>query len=88
MKFELQLARSKLPIKIPTLRDNIAKWRANERLNVSLCRIVLLATYFSSAMKCVAVWLYFKNPASFPKNFFTLMSPGPLVEIFKKKELK
>ena len=28
---KLQLARSKLPIKIPTLRDNIAKWRANEQ---------------------------------------------------------
>ena len=26
-----QLARSKLPIKIPTLRENIAKWRANEQ---------------------------------------------------------
>ena len=26
-----QLARSKLPIKIPTLRDNIAKWRAKEQ---------------------------------------------------------
>ena len=27
----LKLAWSKLPIKIPTLRDNIAKWRANEQ---------------------------------------------------------
>ena len=31
LKFGSQLARSKLPIKIPTLRDNIAKWRANEQ---------------------------------------------------------
>ena len=31
MKFESQLARSKLPIKIPTLRYKIAKWRANEQ---------------------------------------------------------
>ena len=31
LKFESQLARSKLPIKIPTLRDNIAKWRKNEQ---------------------------------------------------------
>ena len=33
VKFESQLVRSKLPIKIPTLRDNIAKMRANEQLD-------------------------------------------------------
>ena len=31
LKFESQLARSKLPVKIPTLRDKIAKWGANEQ---------------------------------------------------------
>ena len=30
-KLSSQLARSKLPIKIPILPDNIAKWRANEQ---------------------------------------------------------
>ena len=29
--FNLQLPRSKLPIQTPTLRDNIAKWCANEQ---------------------------------------------------------
>ena len=49
MIFESQLARSKLPIKIPTLRDNIAKWRANEQpVSLKLPSIyrVNIAVYF------------------------------------------